>query len=67
MVPMEIVMIAESTNNSAVPKLNKLVFERELTKTFTVKPGDMLSYILPAPTYLVLEKNLKPSDITMTV
>jgi hypothetical protein len=68
--PMEIVMTEEPkapANNSPVPKLNKLVFEKELTKTFTVKPGDMWSYSLPTPTYLVLEKNSKPSDITVTV
>jgi hypothetical protein len=43
---------------SALPNLNKIKFDKPITSSFDIKPGDSWNYQLPKPTYLVIDKTV---------
>ena len=66
--PIDVTAILTVDNSkSATPNLNNIKFEKPITKSFDVNPGEGWSYKLPKPTYLVLDDTVNVNDIKIKV
>ena len=60
-------ILTVDNSKSALPNLNKIKFEKDITSSFDVNPGEGWSYKLPKPTYLILDDTVKVENIKIKV